>query len=65
MTIRDFPAIESAVRLHDRAEMYHRRQAMLDRALGRDPEANETARDEHHRAVTALTREVLVVRRVA
>ena len=65
MNLRDFPAIETAVRFHDRAEMYHRRQALLDRAMGRDPEANEQARDDHHRAVTALTREVLVVRRVA
>ncbi len=65
MNVRDYPAIDAAVRLHDRAEMYHRRQALLDRAMGRDPEANEQARDDHHRAVQALTREVLIVRRVA
>lgn len=60
MTIADYPEIELAYRRHDALEMSYRRQAFMDRAQGRNSTANETARDEHHRAAHCLSSEVIV-----
>lgn len=58
MTLADFPELETAFRIHDGMERSYRRQAFMDRAMGRNPTANETARDEHHRAAQCVAQEV-------
>jgi hypothetical protein len=54
--------------LHSEREMEYRRQALIARAMGRNPEPAEIAVEHHHRAVVALSQEIdappFVVRRV-
>jgi hypothetical protein len=62
-TLADYPELDIAFRRHDGLERSYRRQAFMDRAQGRDPEQNEIAVEEHHRAAMWVSQEAIVPER--
>lgn len=62
-TLADYPELELAFIRHDGLERSYRRQAFMDRAQGRNPEQNEIAVEEHHRAAMAVSQEAIVAER--
>ena len=55
---RRLELIEAAIARHTEAEMRCRRQAMLIRVTGGDASALDIEREEHHKAVVRLSKEI-------